>query len=203
MSENRIGTNGVLHPEKKARRAKPSDVLVITDHPTGVTVKAAQIVQEGRRKGRPTKSELEAKSAQEAAQRAARTLRTYLGYVVGGIGVAIIVLSIIHCKDAIEVLTGSHWSLALLLAIGIDAGLVACKVCSVVIKEDEELHTWADRYVYLAIAISILLNVVAFVLHGNQGLVLPFAVKLVSQIVLGFVIPTLAFIISRVVGKLV
>jgi drug/metabolite transporter (DMT)-like permease len=51
---------------------------------------------------------------------------------VGGIGVVLLLLSVFHCTESIGALTGSNWVLAAALAIGIDCGLVACEVVSVV-----------------------------------------------------------------------
>ena len=58
--------------------------------------------------------------------------RQWLAGLVGGIGCAVLGLSVIHCTDAIAILTGSSPVLALLLAIGIDCGLVACEVTATV-----------------------------------------------------------------------
>ncbi len=55
-----------------------------------------------------------------------------LAYCVGGIGVVLLMLSVFHCTESIAVLTGSRWMLAAALAIGIDCGLVACEVVSVI-----------------------------------------------------------------------
>lgn len=53
-------------------------------------------------------------------------------YVVGGIAIVLLLLSVFHCTESITVLTGSHWLLASAWAIGIDCGLIACEIVSVV-----------------------------------------------------------------------
>lgn len=55
-----------------------------------------------------------------------------LSYMVGGIGVAVLLLSVHHCQMSIQLLTGSNWMLSTMLAVGIDCGLVACEIVSVV-----------------------------------------------------------------------
>ena len=61
-----------------------------------------------------------------------RRKKPRLSYCVGGIGVVLLLLSVFHCTESISVLTGSNWLLAAALAIGIDCGLVACEVVSVI-----------------------------------------------------------------------
>jgi drug/metabolite transporter (DMT)-like permease len=61
-----------------------------------------------------------------------RRKRKQLAYVVGGIGVVLLLLSVFHCTESIGELTGSNWLLSAALAVGIDCGLVACEVVAVV-----------------------------------------------------------------------
>lgn len=61
-----------------------------------------------------------------------RRNKSRLAYSVGGIGVVLLMLSVFHCTESIGLLTGSNWFLAAALAIGIDCGLVACEVVSVI-----------------------------------------------------------------------
>jgi peptidoglycan/LPS O-acetylase OafA/YrhL len=61
-----------------------------------------------------------------------RRNKIQLAYSVGGIGVVLLMLSVFHCTESIGLLTGSNWFLAAALAIGIDCGLVACEVVSVI-----------------------------------------------------------------------
>jgi hypothetical protein len=58
--------------------------------------------------------------------------RQWLAGVVGGIGCAVPGRSVIHCTNAIAVLTGSEHVRARLLAVGIDCGLVASEVTATV-----------------------------------------------------------------------
>ncbi len=51
-----------------------------------------------------------------------------LAYAVGTIASVVLALSVVHCSHSIALLTGSHWTLAAALAVGIDAGMVASEV---------------------------------------------------------------------------
>jgi hypothetical protein len=59
-----------------------------------------------------------------------------LAFAVGAAGVALLVLSIWHCAHAIALLTGGGLVLSGLLAVGIDYGLVASEVASVMAAND-------------------------------------------------------------------
>jgi hypothetical protein len=48
----------------------------------------------------------------------------------GLISALLLLCSLFHCTESIILLTGSHWLLAGTLAVGIDAGLLACEACS-------------------------------------------------------------------------
>lgn len=60
-----------------------------------------------------------------------RDQRTF-ALTTGGIGVVVLLLSVFHCAESIGMLTGSHWLLAGALAIGIDAGMVACEISATI-----------------------------------------------------------------------
>ena len=59
-----------------------------------------------------------------------------LSWAVGAAGVCLLVLSIYHCSHALAHLTGSGWLLSLLLAVGIDYGLVASEVAAILAHEE-------------------------------------------------------------------
>jgi len=69
------------------------------------------------------------------AGHAYRAGRRGLAASVGAAGVALLVLSIWHCAHAIALLTGGGLVLSGLLAVGIDYGLVASEVASVMASE--------------------------------------------------------------------
>jgi hypothetical protein len=64
------------------------------------------------------------------APESSRLLGTLAGGLipVGGVGCCVLALSVFHCSAALAALTGSNMVLAILLAIGIDCGLVACEL---------------------------------------------------------------------------
>src|SRR6202034_876982 len=51
---------------------------------------------------------------------------------VGCVGVAVLALSVVHCTEAIQALTHSGIILSVLLALGIDAGLVMCELAAII-----------------------------------------------------------------------
>lgn len=138
---------------------------------------------------RPTK-------ADKDAQASRMKIRQRVAGIVGGIGVGVIALSVIHVADAVSSLTASHWALSGLLAIGIDAGMVACELAELIAHDDVNVRRWASRYMVLSILLSMLLNAYAFASHAHG------TIQLVSGIVLGVVIPALVFILGRVAGYL-
>ena len=80
-----------------------------------------------KRPARKAKGDGKPRSARRNAMRAAKRLAAVCGSVATGV----LALSVVHCTQAIASLTGSHWLLSALLAIGIDAGMVASEVAEV------------------------------------------------------------------------
>lgn len=74
--------------------------------------------------------------AGKQAGHAYRAGRSQLAAAVGAAGVCLLALSIYHCAHALAVLTGSGVVLSLLLAIGIDYGLVASEVAAILAHEE-------------------------------------------------------------------
>jgi hypothetical protein len=73
---------------------------------------------------------VKAKPARRGSRKAMKYARG-LAVGVGSVGVGVLGLSVVHCTESIELLTGSHWALAGLLAVGIDAGMVASELAEV------------------------------------------------------------------------
>jgi hypothetical protein len=112
--------------------------------------------------------------------------------------VGVLSLSVHHCTEAISLLTGSHWALAGLLAIGIDAGMVASELAELVAhgsKADRSVRPWATAYVLVAVFLSVLLNACAFGLHAAAGMVW-------AAWLLGATVPCLVYALGRVAGHL-
>ena len=112
--------------------------------------------------------------------------------VVGGLGCFVLLLSVWHCTEALQSLTGSPFALAVLLAVGIDFGLVACEVGSIIGRGKAKL--WANRYIGLAVLLSSILNSYASGTHAEQMVWLAYVV--------GTLIPVLVFILAKVAGYL-
>ena len=80
------------------------------------------------RTGKPRgKGERKPRGGSRKGMRSAKRLAAVCGSVATGV----LALSVVHCTQAISSLTGSHWLLSALLAIGIDAGMVASEVAEV------------------------------------------------------------------------
>src|SRR5678816_397579 len=60
----------------------------------------------------------------------------------GSVAVGLLVLSVSHLTEAITSLTGSPWFLSMLLAIGIDAGML-CAEAALLLSNDSEVKHWA------------------------------------------------------------
>ncbi|MFL5343012.1 MAG: hypothetical protein ACJ8F7_23005 [Gemmataceae bacterium] len=117
---------------------------------------------------------------------------------VGGVGVGVLALSVSHCTEAISLLTGSHWALAALLAVGIDAGMVSAELAELAShgsKAERRVKPWANGYVVAAVLLSVLLNAYAFGLHATPGMVW-------AAWLLGGAIPFLIYALGRVAGHL-
>jgi hypothetical protein len=66
-----------------------------------------------------------------------RAKQRRIAYAAGGVGVGMLLLSVIHVSDAITLLTGQHLVLAGLLAVGIDCGLVVSELAAIMVSEEE------------------------------------------------------------------
>jgi hypothetical protein len=121
--------------------------------------------------------------------------RQRLGIAVGSVGVAVLGLSVAHCTTAIAALTGSNLFLAALLAVGIDAGMVACELASIAAGEDARVRRWATCYICLAVLLSCGLNGWASAHHAEEAL------KWFAWAV-GGLIPVLVFVLGKVAGLL-
>ena len=115
---------------------------------------------------------------------------------VGCVGVAVLLLSVWHCTEALMLLTGSPLVLAGLLAVGIDCGMVVTEMAAIIAAHDTvpNCRRWANAYIVAAVLLSMLLNSVASGLHAEQFKLLAYGV--------GAIIPVLVFILGKVAGLL-
>jgi hypothetical protein len=131
------------------------------------------------------------------ARKAPKHARRLAG-AVGAVGVGFLGLSVAHCTESIGLLTGSHWALSGLLAVGIDAGMVASELAELAshgTKAGESVRPWARGYTIAAVLLSVLLNAYAFGLHAAPGMTW-------AAWLLGAVIPGLVYALGRVAGHL-
>jgi hypothetical protein len=152
---------------------------------------------------RMTRDEIEAqlevlkaeKAAAEAKAKAGWTARQKLGVAVGSVGVSVLGLSVVHCTTAISALTGSPLFLSGLLAVGIDAGMVACELSSIATSKGSSVKGWALTYIVLACLLSCGLNGWASAHHAEEGL-------RYAAWGVGSLIPVLVFVLGKVAGLL-
>jgi hypothetical protein len=96
-----------------------------------------------------------------------------LAAVLGGIQAGLLGLSVVHCTESIGVLTGSHWALAGLLAVGIDAGMLGSEAAEIVAhgrKGCSAWVQWAKGYTIGTVLLSMVLNGYAFSHHAPDGM---------------------------------
>lgn len=143
---------------------------------------------------RPSKPAAKPRSGSRRSLRAARRL----ALLVGGVGTGVLALSVHHCTESISLLTGSHWALSGLLAVGIDAGMVSSEVAGVAAlgtKAQATVSPWCRGYVVAAVLLSVLLNGYAFSLHSAPGMVW-------ASWVLGAAVPAGVLALGRIASAL-
>jgi hypothetical protein len=126
------------------------------------------------------------------------SLARKVALAVGGVGVGVLGLSVAHCTESIGLLTGSPVALSALLAVGIDAGMVACELAELVshgTAAERRVGPWARAYIAVAVLLSILLNGYAFGLHAADGMRW-------AGWMLGACVPGLVYALGRVAGHL-
>src|SRR5262245_62124864 len=93
---------------------------------------------------------------------------------VGAVGVGVLGLSVAHCTESIGLLTGSHWALSGMLAIGINAGMVVSEpseLASHGTRAERRVRPLVLAYTLVAAILSVLRNACAFGMHAAPGIV--------------------------------
>jgi hypothetical protein len=159
---------------------------------TNGTVKTARKAS----KSKPQTTEKKQRGAFRAVRLAWRNLtgQRKIAVVLGSTACFVLALSLSHCTTALQVLLGCNGLLAFLFAVGIDCGLVASELSSIASPEGTQSKRWADRYVKLAVALSVLLNAFASALEPSEALA-RFADRLS--------VPSLAYILSALTGAVI
>lgn len=112
--------------------------------------------------------------------------------LLGGVAALLVALSVYHLTCGIAVLTGSPIALALLLAVGIDIGLVASEVAEVLGHADDEVKRWSRVYMAMATVMSMLLNAYEFAAHSPDHL---FSKGL--SVTFGLALPVMVWVLAR------
>jgi hypothetical protein len=118
-----------------------------------------------------------------------------LALAVGGVGAFVLVLSVWEVSTALHALTGMPYALAALLAVGIDLGMVVSEMAAVVSDTGRDAYRWSERYIALAVGLSVVLNAAAAASHAEGWM------KVVA-VGVGGVVPVFVYIAGRVAGAL-
>jgi hypothetical protein len=126
-----------------------------------------------------------------------RDAKRITALVLGSVAAGLIFLSVFHLTCAITSLTGSPYLLAVLLAVGIDLGLVASEVAEMVGHGEPGVQKWSRCYMLMATLMSMVLNSYEFAAHApphwfSQSLSIGF----------GLILPPMIFVLARQAGGL-
>lgn len=116
--------------------------------------------------------------------------------LLGSVAAALVFLSVYHLTCAVSTLTGSPLVLAVLLALGIDLGLVGSEIAEM-LSEDHEVQRWSKVYMAMATVLSMLLNSYEFAAHAPDQ----WFSKALS-IGFGLVLPVMIYVLARQAGGL-
>jgi hypothetical protein len=117
------------------------------------------------------------------------------GLVVAAPGLSLLALSVQHCTESISLLTGAPQYQSCLMALGIDAGLVACEYAALRLTRARRGTGWASGYIIGAVLLSMLLNSYSFGLHAPAGMVW-------AAWLFGMSIPAGIYAAGRVAGQM-
>lgn len=148
-----------------------------------------------KRSAKPRSAHKTANAPRKSVRPSTTLLRQRIAYTIGIVGACGLVLSIWHVTEAIHLLTPSApVALAVLLAVAIDAGIVACELGAIIGDGDAQRH--CDLVVRCGIAVSAALNALAMA-HAVEGQF--FAV---AAAILGGYIPLQVYWLFRAAGRL-
>jgi hypothetical protein len=135
------------------------------------------------------------RASRPRATRKRLTPQQRVALAVGGVGTTVLGLSVWECTSALSSLTGMPTALSGMLAVGIDAGMVAAEMAAIVAAKGSESYRWANAYIVAAVVLSVLLNGTAAASHATGWLVYLAAA-------VGGVVPLLVHAAGRVAGAL-
>lgn len=117
------------------------------------------------------------------------TVKQQLGAAIAAVAGLLVVLSVYHLTCAVATLTGSPIILALLLAVGIDVGLVASEFCELLCHE---ARRWSKIYMGMATVMSMVLNAYEFAAHAPEGWL-----SQCLSVGFGLALPVMVWILAR------
>lgn len=132
-----------------------------------------------------------------------RTSKKWIGaqkrvaLLLGSVAAGLVFLSVYHLTCGIMTLTGSPLVLAVLLAVGIDLGLVASEVAEMIAEDDVTVRRWSKVYMLMATVMSMLLNAYEFAAHAPA--------QWFSQLLsvsFGLALPVMIYVLARQAGGL-
>lgn len=126
-----------------------------------------------------------------------RKARQAVAKGIGGIAALLVALSVWHLTAAISTMTGSPVFLALLLAIGIDLGLIASELAELVSHGNKVICGWARAYMVKATVMSCFLNAYEFAANAPEG-----ALTKGIAIAFGILLPVMIFVLARIAAHL-
>lgn len=163
-------------------------MIGLTDSPNGTHRLRTRVSQ------KPKKADSKKPPRRTSKKRIGAKQRTAL--VLGSVAAGLVFLSVYHLTCGIMTLTGSPLVLAVLLAVGIDLGLVASEVAEM-IAEDASVRRWSKVYMLMATVMSMLLNAYEFAAHAPA--------QWFSQLLsvsFGLALPVMIYVLAKQAGGL-
>ncbi|MBN9519452.1 hypothetical protein J0H58_13170 [bacterium] len=117
--------------------------------------------------------------------------------VLGSVAAGLVFLSVFHLTCAVSTLTGSPLVLAVLLAVGIDLGLVASEVAEMVAEDDQTVRRWSKLYMGMATVLSMVLNAYEYAAHAP-----PHWFSQTLGVGFGLALPVMIFVLAKQAGGL-
>lgn len=166
-----------------------NDMIDLTDSPNGTHRLRPRVTQKPKTTDSKKPSRRASKKKMGAKQRTA--------LVLGSVAAGLVFLSVYHLTCAISTLTGSPLVLAVLLAVGIDLGLVASEVAEMIAEDDKKIQRWSRVYMAMATVLSMLLNAYEFAAHAPEH----WFSKTLS-VSFGLALPMMIYVLARQAGGL-
>ena len=143
-----------------------------------------------------TSGKAKAKQPKRTTKKKGLAAKQRVAILLGMVAAGLVFLSVYHLTCGIATLTSSPLVLAVLLAIGIDLGLVASEVAEM-IADDKAVRGWSKIYMAMATVLSMLLNSYEFAAHAPDH----WFSKALS-VCFGLALPLMIYVLARQAGGL-